>query len=91
MEIALQAETLLSYDVGSVKGNNGNKISNKKTNQLFKETLFPHMSYGWHQIHKSSHTLIKGLWQLGSELMSKSEKVMSDVHAVVMMQSRQLR
>ena len=29
MEIALQAETLLSYDVGSVKGNNGNKISNE--------------------------------------------------------------
>ena len=88
MKIALQAETLLTYDVWFVKWKQNLK---QKTNQLFKETLFPHMSYGWHQIHKSSHTLIKGLWQLGSELMSKSEKVMSNVHAVVMMQSRQLR
>ena len=29
MEIALQAETLLSYDVGSVKGKNGNKSQMK--------------------------------------------------------------
>ena len=88
MEIALQAEILLTYDVWFVKWKQNLK---QKTNQLFKETLFPHMSYGWHQIHKSSHALIKRLWQLGSELMSKSEKVMSDVHTVVMMQSRQLR
>ena len=88
MEIALQAETLLTYDVWFVKWKQNLK---QKTNQLFKETFFSHMSYGWHQIHKSSHALIKGLWQLGSELMSKSEKVMSNVHAVVMMQSRQLR
>ena len=88
MEIALQAEILLTYDVWFVKWKQNLK---QKTNQLFKETLFPHMSYGWHQIHKSSHALIKRLWQLGSELMSKSEKVMSNVHAVVMMQSRQLR
>ena len=88
MEIALQAETLLTYDVWFVKWKQNLK---QKTNQLFKETFFSHMSYGWHQIHKSSHALIKRLWQLGSELMSKSEKVMSDVHAVVMMQSRQLR
>ena len=88
MKIALQAETLLTYDVWFVKWKQNLK---QKTNQLFKETLFPHMSYGWHQIHKSSHTLIKGLWQLGSELMSKGEKVMSNVHTVVMMQSRQLR
>ena len=87
MEIALQAETLLTYDVWFVKWKQNLK---QKTNQLFKETFFSHMSYGWHQIHKSSHALIKGLWQLGSELMSKSEKVMSNVHAVVMMQSRQL-
>ena len=88
MEIALQAETLLTYDVWFVKWKQNLK---QKTNQLFKETFFSHMSYGWHQIHKSSHALIKGLRQLGSELMSKSEKVMSNVHAVVMMQSRQLR
>ena len=88
MEIALQAETLLTYDVWFVKWKQNLK---QKTNQLFKETFFSHMSYGWHQIHKSSHALIKRLWQLGSELMSKSEKVMSNVHAVVMMQSRQLR
>ena len=88
MKIALQAETLLTYDVWFVKWKQNLK---QKTNQLFKETFFSHMSYGWHQIHKSSHALIKRLWQLGSELMSKSEKVMSNVHAVVMMQSRQLR
>ena len=88
MEIALQAETLLTYDVWFVKWKQNLK---QKTNQLFKETFFSHMPYGWHQIHKSSHALIKRLWQLGSELMSKSEKVMSDVHAVIMMQSRQLR
>ena len=88
MEIALQAETLLTYEVWFVKWKQNLQ---QKTNQLFKETFFSHMSYGWHQIHKSSHALIKGLWQLGSELMSKSEKVMSNVHAVVMMQSRQLR
>ena len=88
MEIALQAETLLTYEVWFVKWKQNLQ---QKTNQLFKETFFSHMSYGWHQIHKSSHALIKRLWQLGSELMSKSEKVMSNVHAVVMMQSRQLR
>ena len=53
------------------------------TDQLFQETFFTHLSDGWNQVHKRSNTLIKWLWKFGSELMAQGEKVVCNIHTVV--------